>query len=123
MVATNNFLWVRTVPRPERGPADGGPSEIRRIDPETLVATPNRTLVNGGPLVAFGDRFVAADRDHVEIVREDGVEQAVPGVDEVLRGVAGQTIPEQASLPLVLHFDRHGFAVNDGRQPAIRCGD
>lgn len=109
--ATDHALWARVVALP-LDVADG-PSTIYRIDPDTLRAEPNRVLVDGGDLQAFGDRIVAMDQDHLEIVREDGVELAVPSTGTVTGHWTGDPPSSTFGGQFLLHLDARGLWMAD----------
>jgi hypothetical protein len=84
-----------------------------------LVATRNRILSSDGPLAAFGDRFVDSDWQHLEIIREDGVEMAVPSMDTVM-GISPATLPGTVGL-IDMYMDAGGvWALHQGRAEVIR---
>ena len=77
---TDHALWLRTdLEQPEID--NTSQAIIYRIEPDTLHAGANRHLQGDGAgptLVGYRDRIVATDATHLEIIREDGIELAVP---------------------------------------------
>lgn len=118
LATTDHHLWVRTT---SNGPviADGMTNVVYRIDPGTLRAEPVRHLLGDGPLVGHGDRIVAADWEHLEVVAEDGAVLGAPSIDAIL-GLSPATLPGTNGL-LWLHLDANGlWAVHQGRGLLLR---
>ena len=105
---TDSYLWVRTSMSGSTT-AHSTANVIYQVDPLTMNAIPNRHLVDDGPLGASRDRIVASDSTHLEIVREDGVELAIPELSSVIGLSAGGSTPV-ARLD-ALHIDEHGLWV------------
>lgn len=113
---TDHYVWVRMT---SGGPAvyNGMTNVIYRIDPATQRATPIRFLLDDGPLVGFGDRIAAADYAHLEIVRENGIEVAVPS----LTALVGKATPPGTNGLQGMHFDARGlWAVHQGLALLLR---
>lgn len=115
---TDRSLWVRAT---SNGPAiyDGEANGLYRIDPTTRIATFVRGLRDDGPVVADGDRVVAADSAGLVILDDDGDVVADRSIEEIV-GESPGTFPGTNGL-VSLHLDDRGlWGLHQGRSLLLR---